>query len=94
MDVIGTRRAAFLSTPRHTHSTSRPTNLTALARTLRPCDVLLVEGNSRISTAIKYLTQSTWSHAPLYVGEDCRPAASSGASPCFVEADVVEGVDI
>ena len=36
--------------------------------TLRPGDVLLVEGSSRISTAIKYLTQSTWSHAALFVG--------------------------
>ena len=30
-----------------------------LAAALRPGDVLLVEGNTRVSTAIKYLTQST-----------------------------------
>ena len=36
--------------------------------TLRPGDVLLVEGNNHISGVIKYLTQSTWSHAALYVG--------------------------
>ena len=39
-----------------------------LAATLRPGDVLLVEGNTRLSVAIKYLTQSTWSHAALFVG--------------------------
>src|SRR3989304_2518143 len=39
-----------------------------LRATLMPCDVVLVEGNTRISTAIKYLTQSTWSHAALYLG--------------------------
>ena len=27
---------------------------------LQPGDVLLLEGDRRISTAIKYLTQSTW----------------------------------
>src|SRR5690606_23552104 len=40
-----------------------------LARVLEPGDVLLVEGNRRVSTAIKYLTNSTWSHAALYVGD-------------------------
>jgi hypothetical protein len=40
-----------------------------LASVLEPGDVLLVEGNRRISTAIKYLTQSTWSHAALFVGD-------------------------
>ncbi|CUX81680.1 MAG: Orthopoxvirus protein of unknown function (DUF830) [Roseibaca calidilacus] len=40
-----------------------------LIRTLRRGDVLLVEGRAKISTAIKYLTQSTWSHAALYVGD-------------------------
>ncbi|MFT7141578.1 MAG: hypothetical protein ACI9B8_004016, partial [Sulfitobacter sp.] len=29
---------------------------------IKPGDVLLVEGRTRVSTAIKYLTQSTWSH--------------------------------
>ena len=43
-------------------------NVAALRRVLQPGDVLLVEGNSRVSVAIKYLTQSTWSHAALYVG--------------------------
>jgi len=40
-----------------------------LASTLQVGDVLLVEGRTRISSAIKYLTQSTWSHAALYVGD-------------------------
>ena len=36
---------------------------------LQPGDILLIEGNSRLSATIKYLTQSTWSHAALYAGE-------------------------
>lgn len=35
---------------------------------IKPCDVLLVEGHSRISNVIKQITQSPWSHAMLYVG--------------------------
>lgn len=42
-----------------------PVAFDQLARSLRIGDVLLVEGRARISTAIKYLTQSTWSHAAL-----------------------------
>lgn len=35
---------------------------------LRPCDVLLIEGRSRISDVIKQITQSSWSHSCIYVG--------------------------
>jgi hypothetical protein len=35
---------------------------------LRPCDVLLTEGRSRVSDVIKYVTQSAWSHSALYLG--------------------------
>lgn len=35
---------------------------------IRPCDVLLVEGRTRISHAISLITQSSWSHAALYIG--------------------------
>jgi len=42
----------------------------ALRRSIRKGDVLLVEGDNRISVVIKYLTQSSWSHAALYVGDE------------------------
>ena len=35
---------------------------------VRPCDVLLVDGRSRIAEVVKLVTQSPWSHAALYVG--------------------------
>lgn len=35
---------------------------------IRPGDVLLVEGNSRVATIIKSITQSPWSHAALCMG--------------------------
>jgi len=91
-NTLGQRLARFLARPRHVHGTAVPAELVRLQACLRPGDVLLVEGNSRISTAIKYLTQSTWSHAALYVGPRPELAAAAGGAPCFVEADTVEGV--
>ena len=35
---------------------------------IRLCDVILVEGKSRVSDVIKTVTQSPWSHATLYIG--------------------------
>jgi hypothetical protein len=35
---------------------------------IRPADVLLVEGRSRVSEIIKTVTLSSWSHAALYIG--------------------------
>lgn len=41
----------------------------ALKATVRPGDVILVDGDQRISQAIKYLTMSSWSHSAIYVGD-------------------------
>jgi len=35
---------------------------------LRPGDVLLIEGRTRVSQIIKMITHSNWSHAALYIG--------------------------
>ena len=35
---------------------------------LRPCDVILVEGYSRVSRVIRWITNSPWTHAALYIG--------------------------
>ncbi|WP_455206041.1 hypothetical protein [Kaarinaea lacus] len=35
---------------------------------IRPCDVLLVEGRSRVSEVIKNITQSPWTHSAIYIG--------------------------
>lgn len=35
---------------------------------IQPCDVLLVEGRSRVSDIIKNVTQTAWTHAALYIG--------------------------
>jgi hypothetical protein len=45
-------------------------DLDALHRHVSPGDVVVVEGDQRISAVIRYLTQSSWSHAALYVGDE------------------------
>ncbi|MES2663172.1 MAG: YiiX/YebB-like N1pC/P60 family cysteine hydrolase [Pseudomonadota bacterium] len=39
-----------------------------LRHELRPGDVILVEGRSRVSSVIRWVTTSPWTHAALYVG--------------------------
>ena len=39
-----------------------------ISREVEACDVVLVEGRSRVSEVIKMITQSSWSHAALYIG--------------------------
>jgi len=68
-----------------------PNDLTALRETLRPGDVLLVEGKGRISGGIKYLTQSAWSHSALYVGPMVG-AETEGEPHVLIEANIDEGV--
>lgn len=83
--ALGGRLARFLSQPLADYEQFATIPMDRLLRTLQPGDLLLVEGNSRISTAIKYLTQSTWSHVALFVGEQDGVAS-------LVEADLVNGV--
>lgn len=92
LNWLGGRLADYLSRERPRGAQAGLVDPAALAATLRPCDVLLVEGSTRLSVAIKYLTQSTWSHAALYVG-GALGAASAGRDPnVLIEADVREGV--
>ena len=63
-----------------------------LESVLQVADVILVEGNQRFSTAVKYLTQSTWSHAALYVGHANNLGKLKEGTPALVEADLQNGV--
>jgi hypothetical protein len=91
LEWLGCRLAGYLTQERALPGASRSTPGSLLRATLKPGDVVLVEGATRVSTAIKFLTQSTWSHAALYVGELGAGRVSS-PDHCFVEADLVEGV--
>jgi len=91
MVMFGRALAHYLSRPVRGYEPFAISDARLLAAVLKPADVLLVEGNLRISTAIKYLTQSTWSHAALYVG-DFRGSGAGLAAPVLIEADVEHGV--
>jgi len=69
-----------------------PSDPAALRTALMPGDVLLVEGNNHISGVIKYLTQSTWSHAALYVGAIGDRTTADGEPLVLVEANIGHGV--
>jgi hypothetical protein len=89
LQATGSLLARYLDAPLGHYAAPGLIPAAELERTLRPGDVILIEGNRRISVAIKYLTQSTWSHAALYVGV---LAGGGSTDPCIVEADITAGV--
>ena len=90
-DRIGRHLARKLDAPSPGFRPYTHANVAALRQVLQPGDVLLVEGNSRVSVAIKYLTQSTWSHAALYVGNAVGRVTPDGEPLSLIEVNVGEG---
>ena len=86
--AIGQRLAAYLTKTQGGYQRIDTVSAADVAAVLQAGDILLVEGNTRISTAIKYLTQSSWSHACLYIGGGAE--ASDVAN--LLEADLNHGV--
>jgi permuted papain-like amidase YaeF/Yiix C92 family enzyme len=92
LSSIGQKIARYLQHAEEGYEPFTPSEPAALREALRPGDVLLVEGNNRISGVIKYLTQSTWSHAALYVGPIGERTTDEGEPLVLVEANLGEGV--
>ena len=91
LDRIGRRLAGKLNRPSSGYIPFTPSDFDTLCRVLQPGDVVLIEGRERVANAIKYLTQSTWSHAAMYVG-DALPAPDGGAEPHrLIEVNLGEG---
>src|SRR6202166_2305525 len=89
---VGRFLAHYLEKPVQGYEPFTPSDADALRATLRTGDVLLVEGNNHISGVIKYLTQSTWSHAALYVGPIGDRETPEGEPLVLVEANIGQGV--
>ncbi len=68
-----------------------PSDPETLERTLQPGDILLIEGNQKIAVAIKYLTQSTWSHAAMYVGDALKKDGKGDEDLKLIESNLGEG---
>ena len=67
-------------------------DLLDLELVMEPGDILLVEGNQRVSSDIKYLTQSTWSHAAFYLGKNNKFTDGMGGGSILIESDLKNGV--
>ncbi|TAL94225.1 MAG: lipo-like protein [Rhodanobacter sp.] len=89
---FGRALARYLSQPRAGARHFGTSGFALLEASLRPGDVLLVDGSSRISSAIKYITQSSWSHAALFVGNALRDQYPKLGAHVLIEADVLDGV--
>jgi hypothetical protein len=92
LEGVGRLIARFLQRPVHGYEPFTPSDPDALRQSLEPGDVLLVEGNNHIAGVIKYLTQSTWSHAALYVGPIGDRTTPDGEPLVLVEANLGQGV--
>ena len=90
MNILSRWLTRFLEAPSAGYKVASTSLPGTLKKYLQPGDVLLVEGDRRISVAIKYLTQSTWSHAAIYVGDVFQ---QGGEDPhVLIEADLKAGV--
>lgn len=80
MDLSNVRSAAgarlaralkeFLDQPLSNYELKSPNDMPRLYRQIRKGDVVLVDGQLRVSALVKYATQSPWSHCALYVGDE------------------------
>ncbi len=92
LDAVGKVIARYLQKDVPGYEPFTPSDPERLRGLMQPGDVLLVEGNNRISGIIKYLTQSTWSHAALYVGPIYGADEPDGEAHVLIEANIGEGV--
>ncbi len=93
LDWIGERVARQLQKPTSGYEPYAAARPELVAMTIRPADVLLVEGpRSKINSAIRYLTQSTWSHSAMYVGLGAGLGERDGEPLVLVEAELGKGV--
>ena len=90
MNMVTSWLVRYLSKPLKNYKAVSTSSPGVLAKILQPGDVLLVDGDTRVSVAIKYLTQSTWSHAAIYVGNVLNQDGIDSA--VLIEADMEEGV--
>ena len=92
LDIVGKWIAGYLQKEVPGYEPFTPSDPEHLRGVIDQGDVLLVEGNNRVSGIIKYLTQSTWSHAALFVGPIDGAVEPDGEPHVLIEANIGEGV--
>jgi len=85
LELIGTQLAKFL-TKEHIYVDSYyRISIQDIKLTVKPGDVILVEGQSRASSAIQFITGSNWSHAAVFIGK------TKAFDHSLIEVKAVEG---
>ncbi|MBR79084.1 MAG: lipo-like protein [Woeseiaceae bacterium] len=85
---------SWLQKPIKKYESTSEFKIKDLEEVMQPGDIFLVEGKQRISSAIKYLTQSTWSHAAFYLGKDNDCTEKFGKGSFLIESDLKHGVAV
>jgi hypothetical protein len=102
-DILSKWVVAYLTSSTTAYQRRVPNDPARLRAVMRPGDILLVEGGTRISQIIRYLTQSSWSHAAMYIGDALLrwggPHAEAAleqygeeAATLLIESDMKQGV--
>jgi hypothetical protein len=101
--VLYDQAARILTAPLGSYLRCSGQDVDELKRHVRKGDVVLVCGDQRVSEVIRYLTQSSWSHAAIYVGDallhreperarELEERFGEDAQHLIVEALIDEGV--
>ena len=85
LQLIGTQLAQHLIKERIYEDHYFRISIDDIKSALEPGDVVLVEGQSRVSSAIQFITGSNWSHAAIFIGE------AVSLSHCLIEVKAVDG---
>lgn len=88
---LGHAIARRLQSPLRSYEPFARAELDTLRRVLMPGDVILVDGDQKLSAAIKYLTQSTWSHSALYAGNLVELGEVEGEPLTILEVEIEGG---
>ena len=85
LQLIGTQLAKYLTKEHIYEDHYLRISIDDIKSALEPGDIVLVEGQSRVSNAIQFITNSNWSHAAIFIGE------AGSLSHCLIEVKAVDG---
>lgn len=91
LDWMGRRIANRVTAKPDARDLPHHTDIALMQRVLRPGDVVLIDGRDKVSAAIRYLTQSSWSHAALFVGDALGKTTEDGEPLSLIEVNLGDG---
>ena len=83
--LIGTQLAKYLTKEHIYEDHCFRINIDDIKSALKPGGVVLVEGQSQVSSAIQYNTGSNWSYAAIFIG------TAGSLNHCLIEVKAVDG---